>query len=104
MAQKSKLATMLLCWVLGVFGVHRFYLGKIWTGILYLCTGGLWGVGTVFDMVMLLLNVTKDKQGVPLKNDIPTFVIVILFILWFVLAAILGLVTGLFEGIAMLFI
>ncbi|NCN28166.1 TM2 domain-containing protein [bacterium] len=34
---------------LGVFGVHRFYMGKIFTGILYLITGGLVGMGVLYD-------------------------------------------------------
>lgn len=38
---------------LGVFGVHRFYMGKIWTGILYLLTGGLFGIGYIYDMCTL---------------------------------------------------
>ncbi|PAY17123.1 hypothetical protein CKO51_23250 [Rhodopirellula sp. SM50] len=46
-----------LCWVLhtflGLFGVHRFYLGKIFTGVLYLLTGGLLGVGFVYDLLTL---------------------------------------------------
>jgi TM2 domain-containing membrane protein YozV len=34
---------------LGVFGIHRFYLGKVLTGILYLLTGGLFLIGIVYD-------------------------------------------------------
>jgi TM2 domain-containing membrane protein YozV len=34
---------------LGIFGVHRFYQGKIFTGLLYLCTAGLLGVGWLYD-------------------------------------------------------
>jgi TM2 domain-containing membrane protein YozV len=33
----------------GIFGLHRFYLGKLWTAILYACTAGLGGVGIVYD-------------------------------------------------------
>lgn len=35
---------------LGVFGVHRFYMGKWLTGIVYLLTGGLLGVGWLYDL------------------------------------------------------
>lgn len=33
----------------GILGVHRFYMGKWVTGLLYLCTGGLLGVGYIYD-------------------------------------------------------
>lgn len=42
-----------VCWILltflGVFGVHRFYMGKWLTGLLYLCTGGLFLLGILYD-------------------------------------------------------
>ena len=42
-----------VAWVLltflGVFGVHRLYLGKIWTAILYFFTGGLFLIGILYD-------------------------------------------------------
>ena len=39
----------LLLTFLGIFGIHRFYLGKWLTGLLYLCTGGLLLVGVIYD-------------------------------------------------------
>lgn len=45
-----------LLWFLsgfGIFGFHRFYLGKIPTGILWMCTGGLLGIGTIYDFFTL---------------------------------------------------
>lgn len=47
-------ANFTVAWVLltflGVFGIHRFYLGKWLTGILWLCTGGLFLVGWLYDL------------------------------------------------------
>jgi TM2 domain-containing membrane protein YozV len=37
----------------GLFGIHRIYMGKIWTGILYMFTGGLLGIGFVYDTLTL---------------------------------------------------
>ena len=39
----------LLLTFLGVFGIHRFYLGKIFTGLIYLLTGGLLLLGVIYD-------------------------------------------------------
>ena len=41
--------TWILLTFVGLLGIHRFYLGKILTGILYLCTGGLLGLGVLYD-------------------------------------------------------
>jgi len=45
--------TWILLSFLGLFGVHRFYMGKIFTGLLYLCTGGLFLVGYLYDFITL---------------------------------------------------
>jgi TM2 domain-containing membrane protein YozV len=58
-----QLITLLLCFFLGALGIHRFYVGKIWTGILWLCTGGLFGIGWVIDFIMIIFGAFKDKQG-----------------------------------------
>ncbi|WP_019909688.1 TM2 domain-containing protein [Paenibacillus sp. HW567] len=54
--KKDKWISVLLCFFLGVFGVHRFYEGKIGTGILYLFTFGLMGIGTFVDFIILLFK------------------------------------------------
>ena len=38
---------------LGIFGLHRFYLGKWVSGLIYLCTGGLFGLGVIYDVLTL---------------------------------------------------
>lgn len=50
---KSKGIAYLLLVLLGIFGAHKFYLGKIGIGILYLLTGGLFIVGLVYDLFTL---------------------------------------------------
>lgn len=44
---------------LGLFGIHRFYMGKIITGILYLLTGGLFGIGWIYDFWTLNSQISE---------------------------------------------
>jgi len=67
---KSKLATLLLAIFLGEFGIHRFYVGKIGTGILWLLTGGVFGIGWIVDIILVATNNFKDAQGYDLQRDI----------------------------------
>ncbi len=53
---KNKWVAFCLCLCLGYFGAHKFYEGRIGMGILYLCTGGLFGIGWVVDCIRLLLK------------------------------------------------
>lgn len=70
MSPKRKLTALILCVFLGCFGIHRFYLGKIISGIIYLFTFGIFGVGVIYDFIMLLLNKTRDNNGLLLSSDI----------------------------------
>lgn len=63
MSEKSKMTAALLCFFLGGLGVHRFYMGKIGTGILWLLTGGILGIGTIVDFIIILCGKAKDKKG-----------------------------------------
>ena len=54
--EHNKWIALALCILLGYLGLHRFYEGKIWTGILWLCTGGLCGVGVVVDAILIVLK------------------------------------------------
>jgi len=63
---KSKMTALILCFFLGVLGVHRFYVGKTGSGIVWLFTGGLCGIGALVDFVVILLGNFTDKFGRPL--------------------------------------
>lgn len=65
MSEKSRLVTFLFCWFLGVFGAHRFYVGKTGTGVIWLLTLGCLGIGVVVDIIMILLGRFYDSQNKP---------------------------------------
>lgn len=51
---KNKWVAFWLCLLLGYFGVHKFYEGNTKMGIIYLCTVGLFGIGWIMDMILIL--------------------------------------------------
>ena len=53
---KNKWVSIILCVLLGIFGGHKFYEGKIGLGIIYLLTMGLFGIGVVIDFIVLLFK------------------------------------------------
>lgn len=67
-SRKSKTVALLLCIFLGYFGAHKFYVGKIGIGILYLCTFGLFGIGWIIDIFVIISGSFRDEYDLPLRE------------------------------------
>lgn len=66
---KSWVVTLVLCIFLGWAGIHRFYTGKIGTGVLWLLTfGGFFAIGWVIDLIFIIIGRFKDTDGLPVKR------------------------------------
>ena len=56
-----------LAWILltflGLFGIHRFYMGKVFTGLLYLFSAGLFGLGILWDFLTLNEQLSEVNSG-----------------------------------------
>jgi len=63
------LTTLLLCFFLGVFGVHSFYTKKTTIGIIQLLTLGGCGIWSLVDFIMILLETYRDGNGNPLVRN-----------------------------------
>lgn len=67
-SKKSRSVSVVLC-LLGfapvIGGLHRFYVGRPWTGLLYFLTGGLFFIGTALDLIVLLAGAFGDGNGHP---------------------------------------
>ncbi len=61
--QVYRLSTFLFCYIFGFLGFHRFYVGKKGTGILYLFTAGLLGIGVLVDIIKILRGTFTDGAG-----------------------------------------
>jgi TM2 domain-containing membrane protein YozV len=66
---KEFIPTLLLAFLVGVFGAHRFYVGKTGTGILQLLTLGGLGIWAFIDVIMIIVGSFKDKDGLPIKPN-----------------------------------
>ncbi|MBU3069145.1 TM2 domain-containing protein [Aestuariicella sp. G3-2] len=62
-SDKKILPAFLLCFFLGILGVHRFYVGKIGTGVLQILTLGGLGIWAFIDLIIIVVGSFKDKEG-----------------------------------------
>lgn len=67
MSDKGFVPTILLCFFLGTLGVHRFYVGKVGTGVVMLLTLGGFGIWTLVDFVVIVTGNFKDSLGLQIK-------------------------------------
>ena len=61
--QKSQATAFILSWLLGTFGVDRFYLGYTGLGVIKLLTGGGCGIWAMVDMIIIGCGAMKDSEG-----------------------------------------
>ena len=66
-SDKNFLVVATLCFLLGVFGVHRFYCGKIMSGVLMIFTIGGLGIWALADFIIVCFGEFTDSQGRKIK-------------------------------------
>ena len=65
-SKREWLVTLLLSIFVGTFGIDRFYLGKIGTGVVKLLTLGGFGIWSIIDVVLIAIKRLDDKEGLKL--------------------------------------
>lgn len=60
---KSQLVALILCAFVGGLGIHRFYLGYVWQGIVQLLTLGGCGIWSLIDFIRIITGSLKPKDG-----------------------------------------
>lgn len=67
-SDKDWLTALLLSFLLGTFGIDRFYLGYTTLGVLKLITLGLCGIWYLIDLILIALGNVPDSKGLPLRR------------------------------------
>ena len=61
-SERSRMVALLLCLFVGWLGAHRFYVGKIGTGILMTLTLGGFGIWVAIDLIFIVCGIFRDKK------------------------------------------
>ena len=61
-SERSRMVALLLCLFVGWLGAHRFYVGKIGTGILMAITLGGFGIWVAIDLIFIVCGIFRDKK------------------------------------------
>jgi len=67
-SDKSRSVALALCIPLGIFGAHRFYVGKLGTGLLQLCTLGGLGLWWLYDLITIASGEFRDADGLRVRE------------------------------------
>ncbi len=67
LSDRKQWVALTLCLLLGWTGLHRIYVGKIGTGLLWFCTGGMAFVGWIADLISILKGNFRDRNGAVLQ-------------------------------------
>ena len=59
-SDKDWLVTLILAFLGGYFGLHHFYCNRVGKGILYIFTLGLFGIGSLVDLILIVMKKYKD--------------------------------------------
>ncbi len=68
---RSRLVAALLCFFLGWIGAHRFYVGKVGTGLLMVLTLGGFGIWSLIDLILIICGAFSDAAGLRLSSWMP---------------------------------
>jgi TM2 domain-containing membrane protein YozV len=68
MSDKKIVVAMILCFFFGIFGAHRFYVGKTASAIVQLLTLGGLGIWALIDLILILFREFSDGDGVKLSK------------------------------------
>ncbi len=62
-SDRNWLITLLLAWFAGYLGLHHFYVGRTAKGVGYIFTAGLFGIGWLIDLILIVMKKFRDRQG-----------------------------------------